>query len=159
MLQHLQRAGSHFYYLQNGSVFKRMMPDMDMKNTMVNEAVHRQVKDWGRCVYKCHRERIILGGSIFGVYKCLAHASQPTTCCMRENWRIAVIAGRIAAGITSKFERSVALQLVTRSDLRTPIVRNDDDRVTKRKEILSSQHAQYLKQQEINARRTRRRAV
>ena len=87
VLEHLQRAGSHFYYTQNVAVFTRLHPDV-LKSTMRNEAIHRQVKDWGRCVYQCHRERIVLGGKIFGIYKALAHSCVQGTVVLREGWRI-----------------------------------------------------------------------
>eukprot|EP00959_Pyramimonas_sp_CCMP1952_P063949 1336162-Pyramimonas_sp.AAC.1 len=55
---------------------------------MRNEAIHRQVKDWGRCVYQCRRERVVLGGKIFGIHKTLAHSCQQGAVVLREGWRV-----------------------------------------------------------------------
>ena len=123
VLQVLQRAGGHFYYLQNGAVFHRLAPDLRTKSTAANEAVHRQVKRWFECVYQCHKERIVLTGRVFGVYKLLARAAQPTTMQMAESLRVAIVAGDIATGITPAFvSEHPPQQPTSRDQLRLAVV-------------------------------------
>jgi len=156
VLMHLQRAASHFHYVQNVSVFQRLRPGA-LTNTMKNEALHRQVKDWSRAVWKCHKERLVLVGKVFGVYKALAHSCLPGTIGLRECWRMSVLAGYIAKGITPAFNNGPAPPVVTRASLRTPLVEASHDDAETRKDRKASQKERHSIQKDLDDKRKRRR--
>ncbi|CAK0807001.1 unnamed protein product, partial [Prorocentrum cordatum] len=156
VLVHLQRAGSHFYYTQSVSVFRRLHPDV-LKSTMRNEAIHRQVKDWGRCVYQCHQERIVLGGKIFGIYKALAHSCKQGTVVLREGW-IALLAGALSKGVTPAFASGAPVAIADRAQLRTPIVAASEEGAARRADLRASQRDRAAAQRALDVSRKAKRS-
>ncbi|CAK0900665.1 unnamed protein product, partial [Prorocentrum cordatum] len=121
VLRHHQRAGSHFYCAQNASVFRLLCPDV-LKNAMRGEAIHRQVEDLGRRACQCRRERILLAGKIFGVYKALARSCQPCAVSLREGWRIALVAGALSKGAAPEFQGGGPVAIRGRDQLRALVI-------------------------------------
>lgn len=65
----------HFGYLRNNNVFRNLAGGNAVKTgTCDNEALHRQMKGWGQCVYKQHADRLESISHLFGLYKMLANS-------------------------------------------------------------------------------------
>ena len=152
VLHILKNAGKHYHYLQNGSVFRRLAPGI-RTNTMGNEAIHRQIKRWAECIYQCHKERLVLAGRVFGVYKALCHRANPTTILLPESTRLSIVAGCLTRGATPKFANVVAgpLLLDNRDDVRRPIIPLCHEATKSRKEMRASKKHRYTTHMALRA--------
>ena len=99
------RAGAstrHYAYLFNNAIFASL--GSKTKGTMVNEAVHKKIKNWGAAVTQQHADRMQSVGKVFGLYKLLGRR-RPTTR-VPESRILALMAGRIESeGIYSLWPR------------------------------------------------------
>ena len=83
----------HYRYLFNNSIFASM--GSKATGTMVNEAMHKQIKAWGASVTQQRADRMETVGKVFGLYKLLGRKRQETK--VPENKILALVAGRIVA--------------------------------------------------------------
>ena len=83
----------HYRYLFNNAIFASL--GSKTAGTMVNEATHKQIKNWGASVTQQHADRMICVGKVFGLYKLLGRRRPETK--VPESRILSLVAGRIAS--------------------------------------------------------------
>ena len=143
----------HYGYLRNNSVFRSLAGGKAVKTgTTDNEALNRQLKGWGQCVYKQHVDRLESLSTLFGLYKMLANnfrdRAQSALFCTRLSERRAVmlLSGLIASNRLAPVGQGLDVEgrtaPTTRHDLWKPAIQVDEA-------IRASQKAQAMQRQEV----------